>query len=98
MAGLTEQERAIQEQRAALWHEMEPIVSKLGKGERLTPEERKSYVDRDDELVLLDKALETVRREQGTERDKRDEADSRGISTDEAQDQDARESRAFQNY
>lgn len=98
MPGMTEQERAIQEQRAALWHEMEPTVSKLGKGERLTPEERKAYVDRDDELIVLDRALEDIRRAQDTERGKRDEADTRGVSTDEAHDQDERESRAFENY
>ena len=98
MAGLTEQERAIQEERASLWADMQPAIEKNAKGERLDVEERKAFLDRNAKLSGLTEELEVVKAMQGRESEKRAEADTRGVSTDEAKSQDEREADAFRNY
>ena len=53
MAGLTERERELRTKRAELWAAMQPAVEKVGRGERLTVEERTEYDARDKELTEL---------------------------------------------
>lgn len=98
MAGLTEQERAIQEERASLWDAMQPAIKKNHEGGRLTVEERKAYLEQNAKLSELTEELKVIKSMQEHESTKREEADSRGISTDEAESREKQESRAFENY
>lgn len=98
MAGLTEQERAIQTQRAELWEAMKPAIEKNSAGERLTVEERTAFLERNEHLSELTASLRVIKDMQDAERGKREDADTRGVSTDEARDQDEREKTAFERY
>src|SRR5215472_16840815 len=98
MAGLTERERVIRTERAELWSHMKPTVEKLGKGERLSVEERTEYRNRDEKLHELDEELRDNLSAQERIRDEKQDADTRGVSTDEAKSQDEREADAFRNY
>lgn len=99
MAGLTERERQIREERAQVWSGMEPLVEKFKNGEgSLTTEERADYFARDAKLIALDEDLKIVLREQGRESAQRELADTRGVSSDEQRSRDEQETRAFGNY
>jgi HK97 family phage major capsid protein len=98
MAGLTEREREIRTRRAELWNDMAPTVSKMGKGEALTAEERKGYIDRDAELIGLDEELKVNLSAQERTREEKKDAESRGITTDEAKSRDEQETEALRAY
>lgn len=96
--GPTEQERALQEQRASLWADMQPAIEKNAKGERLTVEERAAFLEQNQHLSDLTASLKVVRDNREAESAQREEADTRGVSTDEAENQEKREAEAFERY
>lgn len=99
--GLTERERAIRQERAQVREGQLPIIEKLNKGEKLLPEEREDYSQRDAKLNELDAELTIVLREQGiaaAERDAKGEPETRVTRGGDEPSKEDRETAAFEKW
>src|SRR5690348_128171 len=98
--GPTEREREVREQRATLWAQMSPLVTKLNAGERLTVEDEKRYDDLDAELQPLDKELRRIvsARDLAAEEAAGADLDTRGARSSEEIDRERREADAWERY
>lgn len=102
MAGLTEREREIREERKQLWEANVPLVEKVGQGERLTVEERTAYHERDEKITKLGEDLTDVLAMRNSESASREntegDADTRGAAGGDAEQRDDVEWGAFRRW
>jgi HK97 family phage major capsid protein len=99
MAGLTERERALRVERKELYTAIEPLIEKIGLGEKLSVEEQADFDQRNKKITDLGTELQTVvaaRDLKGAE-GSGDEPDTRGVqgATD---DREKREAAAFDKW
>lgn len=103
MAGLTERERELRTQRKELWEANVPLVEKVGRGEKLTVEERTAYDERDKQITELGRDLELVLSMRDSKNAANEgaggEPDTRGAAGGDAgKDVEKRQWAAFQRY
>lgn len=100
MAGITEQERAIREERAQLWHRMEEIKSHVKDGDPRTIDaaERAEFVTLNETLAERDKDLELFMAYRRSEEAKDEGAASRGTSRDAEESRKEARSVAFRSF
>src|ERR1019366_5083413 len=96
---LSAREQKIREARAAIYQgKMLPVLQKMDAGTRLTVEDRKTFDDAELELQDLDADLDIAMKARGREEGRDEAAESRGMSRDEHDNEDADYTRAFCNY
>jgi len=101
MAGISERERELRVKRKELYTEMEPLIEKAGRGERLSVEEQADFDARNQDLTNLGTALKAVigeREAESASREYRDEPDTRGAVGDEKEERSQKEWRAFNKW
>ena len=87
---MSAREKGIREKRAELYKgSMVPVLEKMDKGERLSVEDRKTFDDAEAELQELDKDLDIVMKAAERESGRDEAAETRGMSRDEHDAEDA---------
>ncbi len=82
MAGMTERERKIREERASVYNGMTAVLEKLDSGTELTVEDRAAFDQGEARLQVLDGDLDRVLKAQKREAGRNEVAETRGISRD----------------
>jgi len=98
MAEMTARERAIREERAQTYDKMVAVMEKLDNGERLTVEDRKAFDDAEARLEELDGDLDRVMKVQEREKGRDENAETRGVSRDEHDSDEAAYTRAYVDW
>lgn len=83
MAGISERERRIKEDRANVWSGMTAIMEKMDKGETITVEDRTAFDQAEVRLQELETDLSRVQKFAAAEKGKEEDASNRSISRDE---------------
>jgi HK97 family phage major capsid protein len=92
-------EKNIRDKRAELYQgTMVPILQKLDKGGKLTVEDRKTFDDAELELQDLDADLDLVMKAAVREKGRDENAETRGVSRDQDDTEEARYTRAFNDW
>lgn len=85
MAGMSERERKIREERASVYDGMTAVLEKLDRGEELTVEDRTAFDQGEARLQVLDGDLDRVLKAANREAGRNEVAETRGMSRDEAE-------------